>query len=147
MNNLAFDYGNIGKMADMVIIKAYDEHSLSSTPGPVAGKYWFKQSLDTLLEAIPPSKTLIALGLHGYDWNMSTGTPPEKRDFQGTMRLAGNKNVHIQWDPNSENNSFLYIADDGSYHEVWFLDAISMWNQYAVIHQKHIYGTSLHLAG
>lgn len=27
-NNPAFDYGNIGKMADMVIVKAYDEHEL-----------------------------------------------------------------------------------------------------------------------
>ena len=36
VNNRAYDYINIGKIADTIIIKAYNEHSLPGIPGPVS---------------------------------------------------------------------------------------------------------------
>lgn len=72
MDSEAFDYENIGHVVDDVIVRAYDEHSLGGQPGPVAGKYWFNTSLDTLLQKLPSSKTIVAVGLHGYDWNITT---------------------------------------------------------------------------
>lgn len=88
---------------------------------------------------------MVDLGLHGYDWNLDTGAPPEKRDFMGTLRLAQNRGVRIHWDKESGNSNFSYVADDGSYHEVWFLDAVSVWGQYLAILQKHAYGASFRL--
>lgn len=142
MNNAAYDYENIGKMADIITIKAYDEHSTGGIPGPIAWVYWFEHSLEDLLKAIPPSKTIIALGLHGYDWNLNTSASPERRNFTGTMHLVENTSTQIKWDPGSRNNNFAYRADDGSYHEVWFLDAVSAWNQYLLVSKKQVHGVS-----
>ena len=64
MNNDAFDYKNIGALADMVLIKGYDENIFVGKPGPIASIYWFENSLDALLQKIPPSKVLTIIGSH-----------------------------------------------------------------------------------
>lgn len=83
------------------------------------------------------------MGLYGYDWNLNTGALPEQRDFHKTLRLAGNIQTVITWDKDSLNNTFSYTANDGSNHEVWFLDAVSAWDQYLLAKQKKFHGTSL----
>jgi len=83
------------------------------------------------------------MGSYGYDWNINTGTSPERRGFDRTLRLAENTKADIKWDKESWNNTFSYRADDGSDHEVWFLDAVSAWNQYFTAQQKKFRGVSL----
>lgn len=63
------------------------------------------------------------------------------------MHLVENTKAKIQWDMKSKNSNFSYMADDGSYHEVWFLDAVSVWNQYIFLEQKQVHGISLAFMG
>lgn len=95
------------------------------------------------MKKISPQKTIVEVGSHGYDWNITSGASPEKRSFTSTMHLAKSTQAEIKWDKTSWNSSFSYKANDGSEHEIWFLDGISAWNQHLAIKQKKFYGMSL----
>ena len=143
LNNLAFDYQSLGVIADIVIIKAFDENYQEWKPWPIAWKYWLEENIHKLSKIIPAKKTLVALWQYSYDWNITTESLPEPRDFEKTIQLAKNINASIKFDEKSWNYNFIYKASDESYHEVWFLDAISTWNQYLSVKQKNLYGISL----
>lgn len=52
----SFDYAILGKYSDDVIVMAYDEHSDTSGPGPVAGLPWVIQAMNYAASVIPAPK-------------------------------------------------------------------------------------------
>jgi cellulose synthase/poly-beta-1,6-N-acetylglucosamine synthase-like glycosyltransferase/spore germination protein YaaH len=147
VENPRFDYASLGAEADFVILKAYDENSSAGLPGPVAGVPWFEESLRSALALVPESKTVVMFGLHSYDWNLNMRTPPERKNFLSAMRLVENSTSTAAWDRASGNGTFHYLAQDGSYHEVWFLDIASVWNQYLSLRGRQPLGISWEWTG
>ncbi|MEI6890618.1 MAG: glycosyl hydrolase family 18 protein, partial [Pontiella sp.] len=64
----AFDYSFIGKVADRVIIMAYDEHYRGGGHGPIASLPWCKKIYDYALQTIPPGKIIMGIPLYGRAW-------------------------------------------------------------------------------
>ena len=56
MNDEAYDYAAIGRIADAVVLMAYDEHWSTSAPGPIASRPWFEDGLDQAAERIDPEQ-------------------------------------------------------------------------------------------
>ncbi len=50
-----YDYAKIGRQADAVILMNYDDHWLTSPPGPIAPQDWFARNLDAMLEIDSPA--------------------------------------------------------------------------------------------
>jgi len=68
----AFDYAELGKQADYIVLMGYDEHwSGSATPGSVSSLPWLEQGLDTLLDAVPASRTIVGLPFYTRKWSLS----------------------------------------------------------------------------
>ena len=88
------------------------------------------------------AKIIVAIGSYGYDWNMTTKAVAENRSFDTILTLAKNVNAKIVTDPISKNNTFMYRSVDGSIHEVWFSDAVSVLNQYQSIKKKQTQGVA-----
>ena len=63
-----FPYAEIGKLADRVIIMAYDEHWSRSRPGPVASFDWCSRVTDYALSVIPKEKIVMGLPFYGRTW-------------------------------------------------------------------------------
>lgn len=56
--------------------------------------------------------------------------------FDKAMLLASKHRSRVQMDPDTKNNSFIYRSNDGSSHEVWFSDSVTMWNQYQMARER-----------
>lgn len=64
----AFDYAFIGKMADRVIVMAYDEHYRGGGHGPIASLPWCQKVFDYALQTVPQEKLVMGVPLYGRSW-------------------------------------------------------------------------------
>ena len=114
---------------DQVLLMAYDEHFHTGTAGPVAGQGWYEQHFADRTRGLDHNHTIIALGSYGYDW--TRGGETAAQTFHEATISARDSSAEIQFDPVSLNPYFSY-EEDGVKHDVWFLDAVTMFNEMQV---------------
>jgi cellulose synthase/poly-beta-1,6-N-acetylglucosamine synthase-like glycosyltransferase/spore germination protein YaaH/peptidoglycan/xylan/chitin deacetylase (PgdA/CDA1 family) len=123
------------KASDTLLLMAYDEHYSGGDPGPNAGQDWYQSELANRFKELDPAKTIIAFGAYGYDWITNPVGPPKPADavtFREATQEAYDSQADIDFDSTSLNPTFSYENDDGSKHEVWFIDATVIYNQIKV---------------
>ena len=108
------------------MLMAYDEHSLPDAPGSIAGQTWFEKTLDRRMKVLNPSRTIIALGSYAYDWNDNA---TDSLPFQDAVVAAHDSAATIDFDSATNNPHFSYREDDDTRHDVWFLDAVTAFNE------------------
>lgn len=128
-------------VTDYLLLMAYDEHWSTSAAGPIASKDWFERNLAARMDELEPSKTIICIGSYGYDWTQ--GREATEVTFQEAVLAARDSEVQVSFDPASRNPYFAYDEDDGSHHVVWFLDAVTAYNQILAASKFHPAGYAL----
>ena len=113
---------------DYLMLMAYDQHWTGSDAGPVAAQDWFEQKLIARMHDLDSSKTIIALGNYGYNWSDTTHDADEVT-FQEALISASDSSAVPVFDPASHNPYYEYDEEDNSHHRVWFLDAVTAYNQ------------------
>ncbi|MDP4109252.1 MAG: glycosyltransferase [Bacillota bacterium] len=143
VNDQSFDYEEIGKVADLVFVMAYDENFESGSAGPIADSSWFDDGVETVSERIPKRKIIVASGQYAYDWNTDSGKPADALSFDETMLLANDVGADIQTDKDAQNSTFDYLDEKKQRHEVWLLDGVSMWNEQKEMEKIGVKGIAL----
>lgn len=121
--------------SDTLVLMAYDEHYALGDPGPNAGQDWYETELEKRFARLDPNRVVLALGAYGYDWTLnkdgsrSSGAPTT---FHEAMRNAQDAGATIRMDDNALNPTYQYTDDNGDEHVVWFLDAVTLFNQIKV---------------
>ncbi len=64
----AYDYRAVSRVADRVVVMAYDQHWSTSRPGPVASKEWAEEVARNAMAHIPKAKLIMGLPLYGRAW-------------------------------------------------------------------------------
>jgi cellulose synthase/poly-beta-1,6-N-acetylglucosamine synthase-like glycosyltransferase/peptidoglycan/xylan/chitin deacetylase (PgdA/CDA1 family) len=133
-----FDDGNwpfmrYARLVDYTVLMAYDQHMSADPAGPIAGETWYEHELDKRMRVLAPSRTIIALGNYGYDWN---GSDVDSLTFQDAVIAAHDSGARVHFDDASDNPHFSYREEDGTLHNVWFLDAATAFNE---VHAADIY--------
>jgi cellulose synthase/poly-beta-1,6-N-acetylglucosamine synthase-like glycosyltransferase/peptidoglycan/xylan/chitin deacetylase (PgdA/CDA1 family)/spore germination protein YaaH len=122
-----WDYRAYAAANDYLMLMAYDEHWADSAPGSVAGQHWFEETLARRMSEIPGNRAIVCVGGYGYDW--SPGRETEELTFQEAVLAARDSEAEIAFDPVTRNPYFRYREEDNSQHTVWFLDAVTAFNQ------------------
>ncbi len=65
----AYDYAELSKIVDRIIVMAYDEHWSTSAPGPVASTAWCKRIMDFAKSVIPEEKLVMGCHFYARAWN------------------------------------------------------------------------------
>lgn len=70
----AYDYEELGKIVDTVIMMAYDEHwTGSDTPGSVGSIGWVEEGIKQYLEyGIPRSKLILGIPFYSREWRIDS---------------------------------------------------------------------------
>ena len=123
-----WNYKDYAAATDYLILMAYDQHWTGSDAGPVAAQEWFEQNLNKRMRELDPAKTIVALGNYGYDWN-DANQKVDEVTFQEALIKAHESETNASFDPVTRNPYFEYDEDDGSHHAVWFLDAVTAFNE------------------
>ncbi|MGP1666351.1 MAG: polysaccharide deacetylase, partial [Rhodanobacter sp.] len=136
-----WDYAGYADIVDFELLMAYDEHWAGKDPGSIASQDWFEQTLDKRMRTLDPEQTIVAIGSYGYDW--ARGKNAEALTFQDAMDRAADAQADINFDPLTRNPHFGYDEDDGSTHQVWFLDGVTAYNQIHAADAYKPYGYAL----
>jgi peptidoglycan-N-acetylglucosamine deacetylase len=129
----------LARNSDGILLMNYDQHEVTSGPGPIAAEDWFENNLARVLKIVPKEKILCAIGNYGYDWTMSL---PKRRHQAPKVLGVDNISVQDAWQSASDagaevrfagdelNPHFAYDDEDAHVrHQVWMLDAVTALNE------------------
>lgn len=125
-----FAYGYLAKSVDRMMVMLYDEHSFSDHPGPIASAGWMTKSLMNM--QVPSEKLIVSLGAFGYNWTEHSKQTARSVTFGDIMDLGAGQPINIHWDKTS-GNPYLRYQDGNKPHIIWFLDAVSFYNQMKIM--------------
>jgi peptidoglycan-N-acetylglucosamine deacetylase len=120
-------YEDFANIVDYTVLMAYDEHDDQNDPGSVAGQSWFEQNLAKRMRVLDPASTIVGIGNYAYDWHGLKYA--DSLTFQSAVLAARDSEADIDFDDASGNPHFSYLENDKSKHDVWFLDAVTAFNQ------------------
>lgn len=138
-----FDYAAIGDIADTVVIMMYNEHGWpGSGPGPVSSSTWMRRVLEGVLSVIPAKKILAAVGLFGFDFNLTTEMVQYLSYMQAQERMKYYR-AQAEYDPVAQSWKFTYTDENGDQHEVWYDDGSSIVERAKIADEYGIQGLAL----
>ena len=130
-NSTAYDYAGLAAAADGLIVMSYDEHTEKGVQGPLASQGWFETVLARHLKSVPADKLIVSIGSYGYDWE--NGQAAQEISVQEAWELLEESRARLSFDKNSLNPTFSYFdANSQTQHQVWYLDAVTAYDQIAV---------------
>src|ERR1700686_775455 len=142
----AYDYKFFGKECDAVVLMNYDQHWLTSPPGPVAAQDWFVENLRQVLEDVPAQKLVVGIANYAYDWPEGPLKPTEtarEMSVQEALLHAYESESGIEFDSASLNPHYSYSDEHDHTHQVWMVDAATAYNQLRASERLGVQGTAL----
>src|SRR5579872_6235507 len=128
-----YDYAGIGKAADAVILMNYDQHWLTSAPGPIAAQDWFVKNIAAITKLIPPGKLVMGVASYAYDWPSKAGLKAHEQakpeSFQQAIVTSVESEAQVQFDSDSLNPNYSYSDEHNFIHRVWMLDGVTAYNE------------------
>jgi spore germination protein YaaH len=103
--------------ADNVMIMLYDEHTPTSSPGPVTSPLWVRRALAQRVSDVGAARVIAAFPLYSYLWRPNQ--PAQMLSYNEAVHAATEANVEIRRDPTSQ---ALHAVQPGSW-ELWITDA------------------------
>ncbi len=134
-----FDYKEIGKTADYVMIMAYDEHWSGGLPGPIASVGWTEKVIKYAADNMQADKILLGLAAYGYDWS-EVGTKSLNQKDAG--KIANMSNTKVKFDNTAKEVNMEYYKD-GFKHVVWLEDEHSIGHKIALIEKYGLAGVGI----
>jgi peptidoglycan-N-acetylglucosamine deacetylase len=142
----AYDYEFFGKECDAIVLMNYDQHWLTSPPGPIAAQDWFVENLRQVFDVVPPQKIIVGIANYAYDWPLA----PEKNhegaaeySIQEALLHVEESDTDVEFDSNSLNPHYSYYDEHNHMHQVWMLDAVTAYNQLRASERMGVQGTAL----
>jgi len=154
----AYDLRAIAPSVDFLCLMTYDQHTVWTVPGPVAGWNWTVANLDYALKGVPPQKLALGIPLYGYHWH--TGTPIKASDKSGdkpnptadyistddAVDLAKAYKAHLEWDP-VDRTAWLYFYRDDEREWIFYTDARTFQERYTLVKERGLYGFAAWVLG
>jgi spore germination protein YaaH len=162
-----YDVEKIGKIADGIVIMAYDFYRMSSIKaGPVAplfGKeihyYDVYSSINDFMMKSPKEKIILGVPFYGYEWPVENNQPnafvlpnrtfgPAISSYKRTMETAKENNVSVNFDDATKSPWFSwYDKSSRSWRQVWFENERSLGLKLDMINQLDLGGLAIWALG
>ena len=142
----AYDYEFFGKQCDAIVLMNYDQHWLTSPPGPIAAQDWFVENLRQVFDVVPPQKIIVGIANYAYDWPLNSTNGKEAAaefSIQEALLHVEESDTDVEFDSKSLNPHYSYYDEHNHLHQVWMLDAVTAYNQLRASERLGVQGTAL----
>lgn len=135
----AYDYLEIGNVADIVAVMTMDYGYPTGPPNPIAPLWWMEQVVQYSVGLIDPRKMQIAFPLYGYDWKVPENITTAL-SANAAQNLAISVGAEINYDILAASPYFSYQSIDQ--HIVWFVDIRGFTQRYQLIDLYKLLGVT-----
>lgn len=135
----AFDYEEIGKVCDFVMIMTYDYHYSGSNPGEIAPRTWVRSTLKYACKVIPHSKIFCGIPLYGYNWP-DNGNPTVSAEYSYFANLVEVYGIEPKRCHDSQELHLTYTDSYGTIWNAYYPDTITTIKKEAEINKFPIGG-------
>jgi peptidoglycan-N-acetylglucosamine deacetylase len=126
-----YDYAFFGRETDAIILMNYDQHWLTSDPGPIAAQDWFMENLRQVRQVVPAQKIVVGIANYAYDWTEPPKNGPrfaEEFSIQEALLHAHESEADVEFDAASLNPHYSYVDEQNHTHLVCLLDGVTAYN-------------------
>lgn len=144
LGNTYYDYDELGRVADYVIMMGYDEHWAGcSEAGSVASIGFVKDGIVSLLgKEIPAYKIINAVPFYSRVWESRGGSITDTTDSMVNLaKWAKNKGMTLEWDDETAQNYGELVSGNTTYY-LWMEDAQSIQAKLNMMLNYHIAGVA-----
>ncbi|MBS1743390.1 MAG: glycosyltransferase [Bacteroidetes bacterium] len=129
--NEDYDYAQLEKYNDHMVLMAYDQYSSGTGAGPISGQKWIEELLDWMDDKVDVQKIILGVAGYGRDWTNSSGT--NDLTYPKLIDQAKLANATIDFDNDSYNLHYTYVeaptdSSNEIKHNIWFTDAATTFN-------------------
>lgn len=136
------DYGQLGQVADNVLLMTYEWGYSLGPPMAVAPVNKVREVVEYAITRIPNEKINLGIPNYGYDWTLPFERGISKARTIGNVeavQLAISYGVPIHFDSVSM-SPYFYYESEGLYHEVWFEDVRSLRAKFSLVEEFDLRG-------
>src|SRR5260370_32054183 len=122
----------------------YDQHWLTSPPGPIAAQDWFVENLRQVFDVVPPQKIIVGIANYAYDWPVNSKNGKESAaefSVQEAFLHVEESDTDVEFDSNSLNPHYSYYDEHNHLHQVWMLAAVTAYNDLPASHRLRVQTT------
>ncbi len=135
----AYDYEQLGKFADKIMIMAYDFHWPGGPSGAIAPIFWVQDVIDYVILKISPAKIYLGIPFYGYDWVINSGAKARGLSHSQVLGIKNRYDIIMEWDQESQ-SPYLKYEDKNGKHEVWFENKNSIQKKIDLIEEFQLAG-------
>jgi peptidoglycan-N-acetylglucosamine deacetylase len=133
----------VAASVDQVFAMVFDEHYSGGDPGPIASQQFYTDRARAIASIVPRQKLVLMIGAYGYDWNDRQGKiAADEQTFQDIVRVLRDSGAVMRMDRTSLNPVATFQSPDSTDHEIWFLDAITAYNELKVANSLGVAGVA-----
>lgn len=135
-----YDLKAIGAVVNDVVLMAYDEHGPWSTPGPIGGLPWQKESLAVLLTQVPADKVQLGVAGYGYTWPAGSAVHQGASVSDAQARkLVASSGATAQW--STTQGEWTATLPNGTV--LWWSDVRSYLLRQSIARADHLAGLAI----
>jgi len=149
--SMGYDREALAEAADYIALMAYDEHYASSpVPGSVGSLPWVEESLEEVLEEVPPEKLLLGVPFYTRLWEIEYGDEEGEEIEDISSRAFGmetieamleRRGVEPEWDDEAGQYKAVY-EEDGKTYKVWLEEEKSIRQRIELVNEYGLAGVA-----
>lgn len=128
--NEDYDYAELNKYNDHIILMAYDQYSDATGAGPICSQKWIEEQLDWMDDRIDANKIILGVAGYARDWSSNGIADLTYSKVIDDAKIA---NASIDFDNDTYNLHYAYVESSTDStkeikHNIWFTDAATAFN-------------------
>jgi len=144
--NVEYDFTNLAKHVDYLIIMSYDEHYSSSTSaGSVSSLPWVEEAVQDTLAMVPNEKLIMGIPFYTRVWvtdNNNRNLSNSSASMAKVQELIKTNNLTPTWSASGKQYFVSWPAANGRTNKIWIEDSRSIANRLALVQKYDLAGSA-----
>jgi spore germination protein YaaH len=142
----AYDFHDLSRVSDAIILMAYDKHGFSPDIGPVSPMDWVREITEFAVEQTgDPQGLILGIPAYGYRWEVGANEKGKALPLSDIEEILEERGLEPQR-TDTDIPHFTY-TEDGTEYAVWYEDEESIKHKLDLAREKNLHGVAIWRVG